>query len=81
MITYFKNQKELAKAINESIDSYWDHRIPEAELEEYLTVLYQKNKEKFISEEGTLTSILRQRLGKKRLFVLIQILGIEEEMN
>ncbi len=80
MITYFKNQKDLADALIEIIDSYWKFQISEPTLIEYLKQVYENNPEKIISNTG-ITPIVSQKLGKKRLNLLIKILQLEEAGN
>lgn len=79
MITYFKSQRDLSQALIKMIDSYWEFEISEQEFIDYLNQVYKNNKDKIISSNKELTSVVTQRLGKKRLNLIKQILKIEEE--
>jgi len=81
MITYFKSQKDLSEALIYAIDSYWRLEISEQKLIEYLNTVFKNNRNKIINESDELTSVVKQRLGKKRLNLIIQILNIKEEEN
>lgn len=73
MITYFKSQKELAKALISIIDQYWDNQLSEDLLIKQTNEIIDKNIEKvFLDNEYT--SILTQRLGKQRIQLLDKIL-------
>lgn len=75
MITYFKSQKDLATKLIEVIDSYWSQQISESDFIDYLKTVYKNNTDKFIASDGELTSVIKQRLGKKRTKLIIQILN------
>jgi uncharacterized protein (TIGR04540 family) len=75
MITYFKSQKDLATKLIEVIDSYWSQQISESDFIDYLKTVYKNNTDKFIASDGELTSVIKQRLGKKRANLIIQILN------
>lgn len=81
MITYFKSQKDLADSLITVIDTYWRLEITEQELIDYLHSVYKKNKDKIINKENEPTSVIKQRLGKKRLNLTTQILSINQEEN
>lgn len=74
--TYYKNQRDLAEAMIEIIDRYWNREIDEKELIEYLNQITKNNKEKVYLSDGY-TSIIQQRLGKKRLELLTKILKVK----
>ena len=76
-MTFYRNQKELAHALKELIDSYWREETDEEVLFKQVQEIVERNKDKVYSE-GVYGSVLEQRLGKKRLFVITRIL---EEVN
>lgn len=78
MMTYFKSQRDLSEALIKSIDDYWSMKIAEKDLINYLEKVYENNTNKVVNDNGV-TSVVRQRLGKKRLELLIKVLGLEEE--
>ena len=73
MITFFKSQKDLAEALIELIDDYWNRELSEEDLIIRINVLISKNMEKTYFE-GNFTSVLKQRLGKRRIELLDKIL-------
>jgi uncharacterized protein (TIGR04540 family) len=79
MNTYYKSQRDLANALIRIIDSYWDHNVTEKHLLKYLQTIYENNSNKIIDENSRIKSVVKQRLGKKRLSLIIQILNINEE--
>lgn len=78
MVTYFKNQRALADAIKKVIDDYWSLELPEPKMIKTLNHLYDNNKDKII-HDGNFTAIIKQRLGKKRLELLMKVLNIENK--
>ena len=80
MITYFKSQRDLAKALNKYIDDYWAMKISERDLINYLKQVYKNNENKII-KGNQITSVVKQRLGKKRLELIIKIMELGEENN
>lgn len=73
MNTYFKSQKEFAEALIILINSYWEQKIEETEFLNRIKELVSKNEEKMFSD-GDYTSIIRQRLGKRRIELLNKVL-------
>lgn len=73
MITYFKNQKDLAKAMIILIDQYWNNILSEKVFIEQINEITIKNIEKVYSK-GKYTSNIAQRLGKRRIQLLDKIL-------
>ena len=74
MITYFKSQKDLAEALIKIIDDYWSYEVEEDTLVTQINELVDKNSEK-VFKSGILTSVLIQRLGKRRIELLNKILN------
>ena len=74
MITYFKSQKDLAEAIIKIIDDYWSYELGEDTLVVQINELVDKNSEK-VFKSGLFTSVLIQRLGKRRIELLYKILN------
>ena len=74
MITYFKNQRALADAIKKLIDDYWALELPESKMVKTLNLIYENNKDMII-RDGNITAIIKQRLGKKRLDLLMKVLN------
>ena len=76
MITYFKTQLDLTKALIDLIDDYWNLKINE---KDFIRDIKQicKNNEELLFKEGDYVSSARQRLGVKRIKLLDKILERE----
>lgn len=66
---YYKNQVEVAKSLNNLIDKYWNNDINENVLVEWITKIINNNESKII-KDGTYTTIIQQRCGKRRLEII-----------
>lgn len=73
---FHKTQRDLASAVNQTIDSYWDSVISEQEMIDTVKALYENNPTKFFKEQS-FTKIIQQQCGKRRLEVVKKILNIE----
>lgn len=73
MITYFKSQKDLANALINLIDSYWNSKINEELFLDRINEIVTKNNEKVYSDNDY-TSVIKQRLGKRRIELLDKVL-------
>lgn len=71
--TFYKNQRELAIAINELIDLYWCNKLNEEHMISCLKKIILNNQNKVIGDTG-FRPIIIQRCGKKRLDVISRIL-------
>lgn len=76
MITYFKNQRDLAQELIRIIDDYWDRGLSENDLKSFINQIIQNNREK-VYKGNNFTCIIQQRLGKKRLGLLTKIISSE----
>jgi uncharacterized protein (TIGR04540 family) len=76
LITYFKTQLDLIKALIDLIDDYWNLKINE---KDFIRDIKQicKNNEELLFKEGDYVSSVKQRLGVKRLTLLDKILERE----
>lgn len=74
MITFFKNQNDLAETLKNIIDKYWAMEVDEDEFIEYLRQV-AKNNEELLYKSGDYTTVVKQKLGIKRLGLLEKILG------
>ena len=73
---FHKTQRDLALAINRTIDSYWEDEISEQQMVDNVKALYENNSTKFIKEQS-FTKIIQQQCGKRRLEVAKKILNID----
>jgi uncharacterized protein (TIGR04540 family) len=74
---FYKNQVEVAKALNDLIDKYWNNEIKENILLEGITKIISNNENK-IMKNGTYTTIIQQRCGKRRLEIIDTIVKSQE---
>lgn len=73
---FHKTQRDLASAVNRTIDSYWNDEISEQQMIEMIKALYENNHTKFLKNQS-FTTIIQQQCGKRRLEVIKKILNIE----
>ena len=74
MITYFKNQSDIAEALKDVIDRYWAMKVNEDEFIEYLKQV-AKNNQELLYKDNDYTTVVKQKLGIKRLGLLTKILN------
>lgn len=70
--TFYKNQTEVAEAINFVIDSYWADKIVEKEMIQTIKDIIRNN-DSLLYKNGDYTTILKQRSGKRRLEIVSRI--------
>ncbi|MBP1153941.1 MULTISPECIES: TIGR04540 family protein [unclassified Paenibacillus] len=70
---FYKTQRELAMAINEIIDAYWDDNVSEDLLKKNIANMYKNNPQKIL-KQAEFTTILKQQCGKRRLEVVERVL-------
>ncbi|WP_033827170.1 TIGR04540 family protein [Bacillus andreraoultii] len=73
---FYRTQRDLAVALNQLVDSYWQEDIKEDELIEGIKSLYEHNQEKLI-KNNDFTKVVQQQSGKRRLAVVGKILEKE----
>lgn len=72
---FHRTQRDLASAINQTVDSYWNNQISEKEMINTINALYENNKNKLLNDKG-FTTIVQQTCGKRRLEVVRKITGL-----
>ena len=72
---FYRTQRDLAKAINEVVDAYWQDAITEEELIADVHSMYLNNSDKLM-KNGFFTKIIQQQCGKRRLSLFKKIVGI-----
>jgi len=72
--TYFKNQLDLSKSLNKVIDDYWKFKVDEEFLEGYISEIAKNNETLLFYKDGGYTSIVKNRVGIKRLRLVSKIL-------
>lgn len=73
MITYFKNQIEMADSLKAIIDKYWDMELNENELITYIKQVSENNDE-LLFKGNDYTMAIKQKLGVKRLRLINKVL-------
>ncbi len=72
---FYKTQRQLATAINEIVDGYWDDNVSEESLKKNIESIYINNPQKIL-KQAEFTTILKQQCGKRRLEVVERILKL-----
>lgn len=70
---FYKSQLEVANALCELIDLYWDNNIKEQFMIEGIKKIVDNNKDKII-RDNEYTAVIRQKCGKRRLDVISKII-------
>jgi uncharacterized protein (TIGR04540 family) len=73
LITYFKNQIEVAEALKTVIDNYWEMKVEENDLITYIKQVGENNRD-LIFKNNEYSLVVKQRLGIKRLRLVSKIL-------
>ena len=74
--TFFKNQSDVAKAINKLVDDYWMQKYNDKEFVESIGNIIDNNKDK-IFKYGSYTKMILQRCGIRRLDLIERVLKME----
>ena len=79
---YYKNQTELSIALRDIVDSYFENKITEAELEDKVVKIISANKNRFYKNDtNDIAYKPAQILGKARQEVLLNILDKRGEIS
>jgi uncharacterized protein (TIGR04540 family) len=73
---FYRTQRDLATALNQLVDAYWQEEIKEDELIEGIKSMYEYNQDKLI-KENEFTKVIQQQSGKRRLALIGKILEKE----
>lgn len=73
MITFYKTQKDVARALKTLIDQYWQMKVEEVIFIEIINQIIENNKDK-IFKDKEFTTLLKQRLGKKRMELILKVM-------
>lgn len=77
---FYKTQRQLATAINEIVDGYWDDNVSEELLKKNIESIYVNNPQKIL-KQAEFTTILKQKCGKRRLEVVERILNLTSTLE
>lgn len=75
MITYYKNQLDLAMSLKGCVDNYWALKIDEVDFISFIGQVNENNKDLLFNVDGNYTTVVKQRLGIKRLRLIDKVLG------
>lgn len=70
---FYRTQRDLAMALNQLVDAYWEEEIDEKTLVEGVRNLHENNTKKMIKERY-FTKVIQQQCGKRRLEIIEKIL-------
>lgn len=73
---FYRTQRDLATAINQLVDAYWEEAISEQKLIAGIKEIHMNNQEKLI-KDNDFTKIVQQHCGKRRLVIIERILEIK----
>ncbi|MET1180566.1 TIGR04540 family protein [Peribacillus simplex] len=73
---FYRTQRDLATALNQLVDAYWEEEIKEDELIEGVKSMYENNQDKLI-KNNEYTKVVQQQSGKRRLAVVERILEMK----
>lgn len=72
---FYRTQRDLAYALNELVDLYWEDGINDEEFAEAIKNLHENNPGKLCKGDA-FTKVVQQQCGKRRLLVVGKIVGI-----
>jgi uncharacterized protein (TIGR04540 family) len=70
---FYRTQRDLANAINQLVDAYWQEEIKETGLIEGVKNIFDNNQDKLL-KNNEFTKVVQQQCGKRRLTVVERIL-------
>lgn len=70
---FYRTQRDLATALNQLVDAYWEEEVKEDELIEGVKSMYNNNRDKLL-RNNEFTKVVQQQSGKRRLAVVERIL-------
>lgn len=71
---FYRTQRDLATALNQLVDAYWQEDIDETAFVEGVKNLHENNTNKMI-KDSHYTKIIQQTCGKRRLEIIDKIIG------
>lgn len=80
MSIYYRNQSLAAKGINGIIDKYWKNEKTEEEMINEIKDLVSKNYS-LVYKGNDYSAVIKQRVGKKRMRVMNQVLNRDIEVD
>ena len=74
--SFYRTQRELAIALNQLVDAYWQEKIKETEFINSIHKIYENNSDKLM-KNNQFTTIVQQQCGKRRLAVVRKVLEVK----
>jgi uncharacterized protein (TIGR04540 family) len=74
---FYRTQRDLAIALNELVDGYWNEEIMEHALIEGIKNIHKNNHDKLL-KNNQFTTVVQQQCGKRRLAVVERILEMTQ---
>lgn len=74
-ISIFRTQLDMANALKCLIDRYWNFQINEGDFIERVRKIAELNEDKLFNSQGEMTSVISQRLGKRRIRLMLTIMS------
>jgi len=74
---FYRTQRDLASAVNQLVDAYWQEEIEETTFVESVKNLYEHNTNKMI-KDNHFTRVIQQTCGKRRLEIVGKIINKNE---
>ena len=73
---FYRTQRDVAAALNQLVDAYWEERIIEQKLIEGIRDIHKNNPEKLI-KDSNFTKVVQQHCGKRRLVIVDRIIKMK----
>lgn len=73
--TFYKSQLEVAAVLVDIIDAYLENRVQEKVMIDNINNIVKNNKEK-VMKENEFTTVVKQKVGKRRLSIISKILEL-----
>ncbi|MFZ3591515.1 TIGR04540 family protein [Bacillus sp. DJP31] len=70
---FYRTQRDLATALNQLVDAYWQEEIDEIAFVEGVKNLHEHNTNKMI-KDNYFTKVIQQTCGKRRLEIIDKII-------
>ncbi|KOF08712.1 glycosyl transferase [Planococcus glaciei] len=70
---FYRTQRDVATAVNQLVDAYWEEKIIEQKLIDGIKYIYKNNQEKLL-KDNAFTKVVQQQCGKRRLLIVERIL-------
>jgi len=77
---FYRTQREVAIAVNNIINAYWEEVITEEELINNLEALYINNEKKIV-KNNDFTTVLKQQCGKRRLEIVDRVIHMQQDLK